>query len=473
MIFITVVACCLYPARASAATITLNGSCSIDDAITNANNDDQSGSVNCTAGAGDDIINIPAGTWSFGTNNVVSSNISFIGAGPGTSILDGLGTYSGLFCDGGAGTQFNMSLSQLVIRDTTDPGYLGRAAVAAQNCNVNMIAIEIFGVASETATSFVTSDDTDMSVIINGLYVHDSVGPGLYFFEAEGSISTLTSTVEGYTASDMTAGQIGMSGGIVTVTRTGNVNTTVRNSTLLPSVSTGIGVYIMSNAESVTNANATISLINTTIAGNGIGVLPASGVFASSSANVGLSAATTVNFQNVLIAGNNTGSGIVNCAGQNAASGGSETITFASQGNNLSDDSSCNLVGSGDQENVSNLLTTLGPLQDNGGFTPTRALLFGSPAIDAGATIAGLTDDQRGVARPQHSGYDIGAYEYDEVSQQGGGNQQGGGEGSQGSSQAESLADTGENTRWILIVSILSITLGLVGSIFALRRQKR
>jgi uncharacterized repeat protein (TIGR01451 family) len=59
----------------------------------------------------------------------------------------------------------------------------------------------------------------------------------------------------------------------------------------------------------------------------------------------------------------------------------------------------------------------LGPLQNNGGDTPTQALLAGSPAIDAGdpAGCTGqngvlLTSDQRGAPRPA-SGCDIGAYE--------------------------------------------------------------
>jgi hypothetical protein len=55
----------------------------------------------------------------------------------------------------------------------------------------------------------------------------------------------------------------------------------------------------------------------------------------------------------------------------------------------------------------------LGPLQDNGGFTRTMSLDAGSPAIDAGADANCSTTDQRGVARPQGSHCDIGAYEYD------------------------------------------------------------
>jgi uncharacterized repeat protein (TIGR01451 family)/CSLREA domain-containing protein len=56
----------------------------------------------------------------------------------------------------------------------------------------------------------------------------------------------------------------------------------------------------------------------------------------------------------------------------------------------------------------------LGPLQNNGGLTPTQALLSGSPAIDA-APDQGETEDQRGVARPQGAGFDIGAFEVNEV----------------------------------------------------------
>lgn len=54
----------------------------------------------------------------------------------------------------------------------------------------------------------------------------------------------------------------------------------------------------------------------------------------------------------------------------------------------------------------------LAPLDDNGGFAPTRRLLPGSPAIDAGGHACGSVD-QRGTARPQYRACDLGAYELD------------------------------------------------------------
>jgi CSLREA domain-containing protein len=69
--------------------------------------------------------------------------------------------------------------------------------------------------------------------------------------------------------------------------------------------------------------------------------------------------------------------------------------------------------------NVSNVGAGIGPLADNGGRTPTHALLPGSPAIDAGnpAALASGLDacrpaDQRGLARGGAAGRcDIGAFE--------------------------------------------------------------
>ena len=79
-----------------------------------------------------------------------------------------------------------------------------------------------------------------------------------------------------------------------------------------------------------------------------------------------------------------------------------------SLGYNLGDDASCNLTATGDITNSNPLLE---PLQDNGGFTWTRALQIGSPAIDHATNSGCPTTDQRGMPRPQNGVCDIGAFE--------------------------------------------------------------
>ena len=77
-------------------------------------------------------------------------------------------------------------------------------------------------------------------------------------------------------------------------------------------------------------------------------------------------------------------------------------------GHNISSDASCNFTSAGSLNNTD---PRLGPLADNGGPTPTLALLPGSPAINAADDTACATIDQRGVSRPQFEKCDIGAFE--------------------------------------------------------------
>jgi len=96
-----------------------------------------------------------------------------------------------------------------------------------------------------------------------------------------------------------------------------------------------------------------------------------------------------------------------NCAGNPSAN-------ITSLGHNLDSGNACGLSGAGVLTNTDPLLDT--ELRDNGGDTPTLALLSGSPVIDAGSCtrIDGVTPvgpDQRGVARPQGRFCDMGAYE--------------------------------------------------------------
>jgi hypothetical protein len=78
-------------------------------------------------------------------------------------------------------------------------------------------------------------------------------------------------------------------------------------------------------------------------------------------------------------------------------------------GYNFSSDASIAFIGAGSRTNTDPML---GPLANNGGPTLTMALLPGSPAIDAGSATGAPTTDQRGTARPQGPGVDIGAFEF-------------------------------------------------------------
>jgi predicted outer membrane repeat protein len=85
--------------------------------------------------------------------------------------------------------------------------------------------------------------------------------------------------------------------------------------------------------------------------------------------------------------------------------------TPTSQGHNLSTDATCNLTQTTDKPGVNPLV---GPLADNGGSTKTHALMFGSPAANAGDSASLESSDQRGKPRVQFGAADIGALEVTE-----------------------------------------------------------
>jgi len=88
-----------------------------------------------------------------------------------------------------------------------------------------------------------------------------------------------------------------------------------------------------------------------------------------------------------------------------------ETWIAVSNGYNIeSPGNTCGLTGTGDQVSITEELLNLGPLQDNGGPTETRALLPGSVAIDViPVDMCEVDEDQRG--EPRDSMCDVGAFE--------------------------------------------------------------
>ena len=150
-------------------------------------------------------------------------------------------------------------------------------------------------------------------------------------------------------------------------------------------------------------SEAPLTVVNSTVTGNdGSGVygdfggMDLQNVTIADNSGVGLQLHTSpTTAVNTIIAGNTPS----DCAGT--------FDDWQNPVNNLDSDSSCGFVQPGDVHAD----PKLGPLQDNGGPTPTMALLPGSPAIDAGDDSTCATTDQRATTRPQGAHCDIGAFE--------------------------------------------------------------
>jgi predicted outer membrane repeat protein len=117
----------------------------------------------------------------------------------------------------------------------------------------------------------------------------------------------------------------------------------------------------------------------------------------------GISCYTACQLSNSIVAGNTAGSTRRDLSGD-----------FFSQGYNLIGTNGANFVHGQNGDQVGSvaapLEARLGPLSDNGGLTSTRALLAGSPAINAGNDATAPASDQRKM--PRRGTADIGAFEF-------------------------------------------------------------
>ena len=218
------------------------------------------------------------------------------------------------------------------------------------------------------------------NVVFDANVATNTAGGGLYV--NNGSATVTASTFTANTANG-NGGAIDNFGGTLTV-----INSTF-NGNAATSVAAGYGGAIYSSVAGST------TVINSTLDGNGAtfgGNLYSIGAFA---------------LHNSIVAGSTAG---VDCF---APSG-----TFDLQ-SSLIEDGTCG-ASNGTNGNLSGD-PLLGVLADNGGVTPTMAVLSGSPAIDAGSNALAvdadsqpLGTDQRGpgFARIVNSTVDIGAYEY-------------------------------------------------------------
>jgi hypothetical protein len=179
----------------------------------------------------------------------------------------------------------------------------------------------------------------------------------------------------------------------------------------------------------------TISISNSTISGNGDGVhnstlsdtVVSDSTISDNGSGIHNDGAIAASVYNTTMSNNgveiqNSSPVVVTVSNTifNVSPGGHSIVndfgTVTSDGYNVSsDDGGGYLNAPGDQINTDPLL---GPLQDNGGPTLTRALLSGSPAIDAGdPNFVGPPDyDQRGPGydRVRNGRIDVGSFEVQE-----------------------------------------------------------
>jgi hypothetical protein len=389
---------------------------------------------------GPDVIDLPAGTYTLtipGANEDggatgdldITDNLTLTGAGATNTIIDGGGfdrvihsahngqtiqvVFSGITiqngdASSGGGGVFNgrfgrglFALRDSVIRDNTNfsnggGGIHNIGIVELENVSIarNHGGVDgggIFNQGTLTVSRSVISDNlanstgggidsggsatiTDSTISGNFADFGAGGGGGIHNF---GTMSIATSTLSGNVSEDW-AGGIGNGGELemINVTVSGNLAGT-----------DGGGLWNHPIGSSYLN--------NVTLSNNE--AYDGGGVFAVAAQSY----PDQIRIRNTIVAGNIS----VDCASP-----------VSSLGYNLDSDGSCGLAGPGDLPNRDPLL---GPLADNGGPTHTHALLFDSPAIDAGDNAGCPSTDQRGVQRPidgdrdNFAICDIGAYEFE------------------------------------------------------------
>ncbi len=347
-------------------TVIADGFCTLREAITNANNDDQSGSIDCPAGSGADVITLPPGVYTLfraGTNEELNatgdldirSNISIVGAGAANTVIQ-----AGASPGSGIDRIFDVLFASNTVSISGVTLRYGRATGVFPSANGGAI----FNRGSLTLTGTYITNNTA-----------SNTGGAIYNI-GSGTLNLLNSTVSANAA-------VNDSGAIQTDS-TGGTATTVNivNSTISGNSSSTIGGMLVTNNFGLP---ATVTIRNSTFANNTPGAI---NNFAGAPLSV----------QNSIFANN---------SGPECISGG-----FTSSAGNLDDDATCD----GAANPVTGFNTAL---TNSGGPAPTHVLIVGSNAIDAGvsncpdASALALTQDQRGVTRPKGAACDVGAVETD------------------------------------------------------------
>jgi hypothetical protein len=314
-----------------------------------------------------------------------SSNVLTINSGSTVSISGLTITNSSGVLEGGILNQGTLNLSNCLLTGNTNTGQNGggidnEGTLTLTGCTVSgNLAVGGGGIFNGMAGVLTV---TDSRISQNNANRSGPTGEGGGIFNA-GQASVINSTVDG---------NIANTGGIEN-----QGSLTLTNSTLVDNFATG-------NGGGIQDAGGTLALANCTIAGNTAGQGGGGLFFQNSFFQNGL-----VSLLNTIVATNTSPSG--------PDISFTVFISFTLADHNLIGDGTTSGLVNGSNGNqvgtaANPINPMLGPLQNNGGPTPTTALLPGSPAIDAGNNAGAPATDQRGAHRIVNNTIDIGAFEF-------------------------------------------------------------
>jgi hypothetical protein len=352
------------------------GDCNIYDAINAINT--QAVANGCAAGTASNTVNLAAGTYSLALGGSLppvtfDGDLTINGAGATATIIDGA-NFQGISF---GGTGFT-GLSTLNIQNMT-----------LQNFNSNPGSGTVIA-------SFIGNLKADHLLI----HDNDCSNAGLpicALFINDGESTTQNVTVTNSAFYSNQAASLIAAGNI-----SSGLNMDIINNTFYNNIASIITVF---NAIEATTS--TTNFVNNTVANNQF-PLTDSGVNGWLAVNTAADAGTqNVNVKNNIFSGNtnNDTKGFLTCTANTSANGHVTT-----QGGNVVSDNTCaaDFTGTNDKNNTDPQLGAFTEVNN----TWVMPLLANTPAVDNGIT-GGLTPstDQRGVARPQGSAPDSGAYE--------------------------------------------------------------
>jgi predicted outer membrane repeat protein len=321
-------------------------------------------------------------TITLGSTLVVTRTMTIQGAGAAASIISGNLQTRVIVHE--PASYYALTIRDVTIRDGTTAGSPGGGIEVQQKGQLILERCRlVHNYAASGGGVFCTIDTNVFVTDVEFTDNHATLDSGGALYAYGGCRVTMTSnSIHHNDALESGGGVSAQDNGAVSITESTIVSNTADQG--------GGGIYLASGAD--------VQLYSSTVAANHAKNAGGGGVKAESG--------TTVSIQNSILANNYIGAFITSDNDFN----GSVT---ANQQNIMRHHTNGTIGGTG---TVSTEDPLLGPLQDNGGRTPTTALKDGSPAIDAvagcnGYGNVGLTTDQRGVKRVLGSGCDLGPYE--------------------------------------------------------------